>query len=116
MIDLGKWAEIRRLHRSEGLGIKTIARRLGVARNTVRAALASDRPPRYERIAAGSIADAVEPEIAAELRKDPLMPAAEIGRRIGWVRWESVLRGQGREDAAVVRATGPDGSDGLRAG
>lgn len=36
------WAEIRRLHRAEGVPIKEIARRLGVARNTVRAALASD--------------------------------------------------------------------------
>jgi IS30 family transposase len=31
------WAEIRRLHRAEGMPIKEIARRLGVARNTVRA-------------------------------------------------------------------------------
>ena len=34
------WAEIRRLHRAEGLPIKTIARTLGVSRNTVRAAFA----------------------------------------------------------------------------
>ena len=40
------WAEIRRLHRAEGVPIKEIARRLGVARNTVKAALASDRPLR----------------------------------------------------------------------
>jgi IS30 family transposase len=33
------WAEIRRLHRAEGVPIKEIARRLGIARNTVRAAL-----------------------------------------------------------------------------
>jgi hypothetical protein len=92
MIDMDLWAEIRRLHRSEGLGIKMIARRLGVARNTVRAALVSDRPPRYERAPRGSIADAVEVEIAAELRKDPLTPASEIGRRIGWDRSGSVLR------------------------
>ena len=36
------WAEIRRLHRAEGLPIKMIARTLGVSRNTVRAAW---RPP-----------------------------------------------------------------------
>jgi IS30 family transposase len=30
------WAEIRRLHRSEGMPIKAIARVLGVGRNTVR--------------------------------------------------------------------------------
>ena len=35
------WAEIRRLHRAEGLPIKLIARTLKVSRNTVRSALAS---------------------------------------------------------------------------
>ena len=39
MIALEEWAEIRRLHRAEGVSIKEIARRLGLARNTVRAAL-----------------------------------------------------------------------------
>ena len=38
------WAEIRRLHRAEGLPIKLIARTLGVSRNTVRAAIASEGP------------------------------------------------------------------------
>ena len=47
------WAEIRRLHRAEGLPIKAVARLLGVSRNTVRAALASDGPPRYRREPAG---------------------------------------------------------------
>ena len=32
------WAEIRRLHRAEGLPIKMIARVMKVSRNTVRAA------------------------------------------------------------------------------
>jgi transposase-like protein len=32
------WAEIRRLHRSEGMPIKAIARVMGVGRNTVRRA------------------------------------------------------------------------------
>ena len=40
------WAEIRRLHRAEGMPIKVIARVLGVSRNTVRAAIASTGPPR----------------------------------------------------------------------
>jgi IS30 family transposase len=47
------WAEIRRLHRAEGVPIKEIGRRLGVARNTVRVALASDRPPAYRRARRG---------------------------------------------------------------
>lgn len=43
------WAEIRRLNRAERLGIEAIARGLGIARNTVRAALRSTTPPRCER-------------------------------------------------------------------
>jgi IS30 family transposase len=62
VIDVEDWAEIRRLHRAEGLGIKAIARRLGVARNTVRDALRSDGPPRYARAGKGSAVDAAEPD------------------------------------------------------
>jgi hypothetical protein len=62
------WAEIRRLHRAEGMAIKAITRRLGVSRNTVRRALAAHEPPRYERARRGSIVDAVEPQIRVLLR------------------------------------------------
>jgi transposase len=57
------WAEIRRLRRGEGLAISVIARRLGVSRNTVKRALASEGPPRYQRPSKGSIVDAVEPQV-----------------------------------------------------
>ena len=53
------WAEIRRLPLAEGLPIKAIVRVLGISRNTVRAAIASDGPPKYERIPAGSTVDEV---------------------------------------------------------
>ncbi|KWX05882.1 transposase [Carbonactinospora thermoautotrophica] len=78
------WAEIRRLHRAEGVPIKEIARRLGVARNTVRAALNSDRPPKYERASRGQVADAFEPQMRALLKEWPRMPAPVIAERIGW--------------------------------
>ena len=78
------WAEIRRLHRAEGVPIKEIVRRLGVARNTVRAALASDRPPRYERAPRGSVADGFEPQIRVLLVEFPRMPAPVIAERIRW--------------------------------
>ena len=78
------WAEIRRLHRAEGVPIKEIVRRLGVAQNTVRSALASDRPPRYERARRGSVADGVEPQVRAVLAEFPRMPAPVIAERIGW--------------------------------
>ncbi len=92
LIDVENWAEIRRLHRAEKMGIKTIARRLGVARNTVRAALRSEGPPRYERTGPGSIVDGVEPEIRELLTEFPEMPASVISERIGWERGMTVLR------------------------
>src|SRR3954470_8683027 len=60
VINVDDWAEIRRLHRAENMSIKAIVRHVGVSRNTVRAALRTDTPPRYERAAKGSIVDAVE--------------------------------------------------------
>jgi transposase len=85
------WAEIRRLHRSEKMPIKVIARVLGISRNTVRAAIASDIAPRYERKPAGSIVDAVEPRIRELLQATPTMPATVVAERIGWTRSIRVL-------------------------
>ena len=92
MLSVEDWAEIRRLHRAEGLPIKMIARMLGVSRNTVRAAVASDTAPRYERTAAGSIVDAVEPRIRELLQAYPRMPATVIAERIGWQRGLTVFK------------------------
>jgi len=91
------WAEIRRLHRGEGLPIKVIARTLGVSRNTVRAAIASEGPPRYVRKPGGSIVDAAEPRIRELLRVYPRMPATVIAERIGWDRGLTVLKDRVRE-------------------
>ncbi|AQA03005.1 transposase [Mycobacterium sp. MS1601] len=84
MMSMEDWAQIRRLHRAEGVPIREVARRLGVSRNTVRAALASDRPPHYERAPRGSVADAHEQRIRALLVEWPKMPAPVIAERIGW--------------------------------
>ena len=78
------WAEIRRLHRANGVPIKEIARRLKLARNTVRAALVSDRPPQYQRAGRGSVVDAYEPRIRGLLGEWPRMPGPVIAERIGW--------------------------------
>lgn len=86
------WAEIRRLHRAEGVPIKEIVRRLGVARNTVRAALRSDEPPKYRRAARGSVADAYEPQVRALLVEWPRMPGPVIAQRIGWPYSEGPLK------------------------
>lgn len=92
MLSVEDWAEIRRLHRAEGLPIKTIARTLGVSRNTVRAAVASDGPPKYERQPAGSAVDAFEDAIRAQLKLVPTMPATVIAERVGWTRGITVFK------------------------
>jgi transposase len=101
------WAEVRRLHLSEGLGIKTIARRLGLARNTVRAALASDTPPRYVRERSGSLVDAFEERIRVLLGEFPEMPATVIAERVGWVHSSSVLRARVAELRPLYRPGDP---------
>jgi transposase len=92
VISVENWAEIRRLRRAEGLPIKQIARVMNISRNTVRAAVRSDGPPRYERAAKGSVADAFEPRIRELLRAFPQMPASVISERIGWPYSDRVLR------------------------
>lgn len=92
MLKVEDWAEIRRLHRAEGQPVKVIARVMGISKNTVRAALASDGPPAYRRRPAGSIVDPVEPQIRELLRVYPTMPATVIAERIGWERGITVLK------------------------
>jgi transposase len=94
VLSVEDWAEIRRLRRAEGLPIAQVARLLGVSRNTVKAALASDGPPKYERMAKGSVADAFEPRIRELLRAYPTMPATVIGERIGWPHSIRTLSGR----------------------
>ncbi|UUZ44321.1 IS21 family transposase [Janibacter limosus] len=72
--------------------IKAIARQLGVARNTVRAALAADAPPVYRREPGGSAVDEFEPAIRELLKAYPTMPATVIAQRVGWTGSSSVLR------------------------
>jgi len=92
VIEVEDWAEIRRLHRAEGLAIKEIARRVGVARNTVRTALRADGPPSYEREPRAWAVDAFEPQIRALLAEHPRMPATVIAERIGWERSMTQLK------------------------
>ena len=109
MIALEEWAEIRRLHRAEGMPIKEIARRLGLARNTVRAALRAEGPPSRERGPRGSAVDEVEPAIRALLAEFPRMPATVIAERIGWTRSLTILKDRVRELRPLF--TPPDPTD-----
>ena len=86
------WAEIRRLYLAERMSIKSVAKRLHLARNTVRNAVRSTQPPRYVRVGVGSIVDEVEPQIRALLKEFPQMPATVIAERIGWGHGLTVLK------------------------
>jgi transposase len=92
VLSVEDWAEIRRLHRAEGMPIKAIVRQTGVSRNAVRRALAADRPPKYERPARGSLVDAVEPQVRELLESWPTMPATVIAERIGWLHSLTILK------------------------
>jgi hypothetical protein len=92
VLSVEDWAEIRRLHFTEGLGIKTIAKRLGVARNTVRIAVRSGQPPAYRRPRRPSAVDPYEDHIRALLKDCPTMPATVIAERIGWRRGITILK------------------------
>lgn len=106
MLSVEDWAEIRRLHRAEGLPIKLIARTLGISRNTVRAAVASEGPPKYVRKPAGSAVDGFEDAIRAQLAAVPTMPATVIAERVGLDAWDDGVQRTGPGVAAVVSAAG----------
>jgi len=91
------WAEIRRLHRAEGVSIKEIVRRLGVSRNTVRTAIRSDSAPEFKRQPQPSAVDPFETEIRRLLSEHPRMPVTVIAERIDWSRGMTILKDRVRE-------------------
>jgi transposase len=107
VIKLEEWAEIRHLHLGEGMPIRAIARKLGLSRNTVRNAVRSATPPRYERPVKGSIVDAVEPQVRELLKAWPGMPATVIAERVGWGRSLTVLKDRVRELRPVYAPVDP---------
>jgi len=77
------WATIRQLV-GEGVPQRQVARDLGISRETVRSALASDRPPAYERRQGPTSFDVFEPRVRLLLEQFPTLPASVIAERLGW--------------------------------
>jgi transposase len=77
-LDVERWAELRREHFVRGVSIKELARRHGIDRNTVRRALRSDRPPRYERPPRPSKLDPFKDEIHRLLRRNPRLSGVRV--------------------------------------
>jgi len=109
VLSVEDWAEIRRLRRSEQMPIAQIARVLGISRNTVKAALASDGPPKYQRAPTGSRADGFEPRIRELLRAYPQMPSTVIAERIDWPFSIRTLSGKVAELRPVYLPPDPAG-------
>ena len=82
MLDVERWAELRREHFVRGVGIKELARRYGIDRNTVRRAVRSPEPPRYRRPPVASKLDPFKDEIHRLLRADPTLSGVRVREEI----------------------------------
>ena len=78
MLDVERWADLRREHFVRGVSIKELMRRTGLARNTIRVALRSQAPPTYERSRTPSKLDPFKEEIHELLRRDPKLPGVRV--------------------------------------
>lgn len=74
---------IRRLV-ADGVPQRQVARDLGIGRETVRRAVASDGPPKYERPVVSTAFTPFEPAVKQLLAKTPDMPATVLAERVGW--------------------------------
>ena len=89
------WAEVRRLHRVEGVSQRAIARRLGIDRETVATALRREGPPTYRRPPRGSKVDPFKDKIAAVLAAYPELSAVRVYDKVaaeGYAGGLSTLR------------------------
>jgi transposase len=77
-MNIGLWAEIRRLAEIEKLSDRAIARRLHCARHTVAAALERDQPPARQVARRASLVDPYRAQIDALLAKSPELSAVRI--------------------------------------
>ncbi|MCW2811987.1 MAG: Integrase catalytic region [Friedmanniella sp.] len=83
VISVEQWALIRRLV-ADGVPQRQVAKDLGVGRSTVARALASDRPPKYERAVTPTAFAPFESAVRQLLTATPEMPATVIAERVGW--------------------------------
>jgi len=77
------WALVRRLV-ADGVPRRQVARDLGIGRSTVDRALASDGPPKYERVPELTSFSPFEARVRALLAEHPEMPATVLAERVEW--------------------------------
>ena len=78
MLDVERWAELRREHFVRGVPIKELVRRTGLSRNTIRSALRSDGPPAFRVPERSSKLDPFKDEIHRLLSEDPKLPGVRV--------------------------------------
>jgi transposase len=88
VIGVEQWAEIRRLHRVEGVSVREISRRMGLHRKTIRRALAAVELPRYSRRASGSKLDPFKEWICEQLAVDPRIQSQRLRELAGELGYE----------------------------
>lgn len=94
MVGVEQWAEVRRMHRVEGLSEREISRRTGLHRNTVKRLLAAPVPPRYRRKPAGSKLDPFKDWICEQLAVEPRIQSQrlrELATEIGYGGGKSIF-------------------------
>ena len=82
MLDVERWAELRREHFVRGVPIKELVRRTGLSRNTVRAALRSTEPPVFRVPERPSKLDPFKDEIHRLLKDDPKLSGVRVREEI----------------------------------
>jgi transposase len=83
VISVEDWALIRRLV-ADGVPQRQVARDLGIGRATVARAVASQRPPKYERPAVVTSFAPFQAQVVALLKEHPDLPATVLAERVGW--------------------------------
>ena len=78
MLDVERWAELRREHFVRGVSIKELVRRTGLARNTIRTALRAGEPPAFAVPERSSKLEPFKDEIHRLLSEDPKLPGVRV--------------------------------------
>src|ERR1700744_1338970 len=92
VISVEDWAMSRRLV-ADGVPRRQVARQLGIGRSTVDRALASDRPPKYEREAGPTSFTPFGGRVRAILAEHPEMPRDRARRAGRLARVDHVVPG-----------------------
>jgi hypothetical protein len=100
VVGVEQWAEIRRLVLVERRSQRQVAKSLGLARDTVARALASDSPPKYERASVVSKLDPFKEWICEQLQADPSIQSLrlrEMAAEMGYAGGKSIFDDYVRE-------------------